>query len=81
MQNLTHYRRLQPGHYDPVFVLALMGACMMDGSITTPMAWVEVGRTNAVSLFIAAMSSKDPEIRFLAVNVLTGVWRGFQVRS
>ncbi|KAG8877942.1 hypothetical protein FRB97_002907 [Tulasnella sp. 331] len=76
--NLAPYRGLRISHYDPVFVLTLMGTCLMDGSITAPHIWSEVGRTNAVSVAIMAMSSKDPGVRSLAITVLTGVWRGFQ---
>ncbi|KAG9026256.1 hypothetical protein FRB95_009056 [Tulasnella sp. JGI-2019a] len=76
--NLAAYRGLRATLYDPVFVLTLMGTCLVDGSITTPLAWSEVGRTNAISIAIAAMSSKEPGVRSLAITVLTGVWRGFQ---
>lgn len=79
--NVALYRGLRAAHYDPVFVLTLMGTCLVDGSITTPLGWSEVGRTNAMSIAIMATSSKDPGVRSLATTVLTGVWRGFQVRS
>lgn len=69
---------MQPTHYDPMFILSLMGACLVDGSIN-PMSWTEIGKTNTLSIAIMAMSSKDQAVRSLAVNVLMGVWRALQV--
>lgn len=77
--DLADYQGLQTSSYDPIFILSLLGACLIDGSIKTSADWTEVGKTNALSVAIAAMSSKQPGMRSLASNILVGVWRAVQV--
>jgi len=65
--------------YDPVFLLLLFGKMLQDGPPTSNVAWVELFRTNVVSLFIRALSSKQDVVRDLALSQLAGLWSFLEV--
>lgn len=67
--------------YDPLFLLLLFSQMLADNPPTTPSAWIELFRTNIVSLFIRTLSAKDAQLRDVALCQLTALWRHLQVRS
>lgn len=61
--------------YDPVFLILLLSQTLAENPPSSAFAWVELFRTNIVSLLIKAMSSKDDGIRDAALCQLTGLWQ------
>ncbi|KAF8994562.1 ribosome 60S biogenesis N-terminal-domain-containing protein [Cyathus striatus] len=61
--------------YDPVFVMLLFTQMLADGPPTGAFGWVELFRTNAVGLYIRALSSKDLTIREVALSQITALWK------
>ncbi|OCF45143.1 hypothetical protein I317_00945 [Kwoniella heveanensis CBS 569] len=55
--------------YDPVFVMGLLSSTMCEGTITG-LDWVEILRSNVLSLTVCGLSSRDAEIRALANYIL-----------
>jgi hypothetical protein len=67
--------------YDPNFVLALLASTLLDdGSTMSGMEWVALFRSNSVCVAIRALSSKLPQLREIASQVLLGLWAALQVR-
>jgi nucleolar pre-ribosomal-associated protein 1 len=56
--------------YDPIFVIPLFSRVIRDHPPETALVWVEVFRTNIVSLLICALSAKYEEVRALALTQL-----------
>ncbi|WVQ93728.1 hypothetical protein IAU59_000805 [Kwoniella sp. CBS 9459] len=56
-------------HYDPVFVMSLLASTMCEGTITG-LDWVEILRSNVLSLTICGLSSRDADIRGVASYIL-----------
>lgn len=67
--------------YDPVFVLLLMARLPYETSNMKAMQWVELFRTNAVSVAALCLSSKDSSMRELAFKVLGTLWNSIQVNT
>jgi nucleolar pre-ribosomal-associated protein 1 len=65
--------------YDPLFLVLLLGAMLEDSPPSTGLDWVQVFRTNIVSLAICTAASKDPQARQVALLVLSGVINGIKV--
>ena len=65
--------------YDPVFVLLLFSQMLAGGAPTTALAWVQMFRTNVVSLLIRALSSHVGEVRALAMVQVAGLYAALQV--
>ncbi|PPR04905.1 hypothetical protein CVT24_007149 [Panaeolus cyanescens] len=61
--------------YDPVFIMLMFGHMLVDGPPTSAFGWIELFRTNIVSLFIRALSAKDEEIRSIAMVQIVGLWK------
>ncbi|KAF8185167.1 ribosome 60S biogenesis N-terminal-domain-containing protein [Pholiota molesta] len=61
--------------YDPVFLMLLFSQMLADQSPMSAFGWIELFRTNVVSLFIRALSSKEGEIRDLAMCQIVGLWK------
>lgn len=66
--------------YDPVFVMLLFARVVDEGLQRSTLRYVELFRTNAVSLLIRALSAKDAVVRSIALQQLTAVWQILQVR-
>jgi nucleolar pre-ribosomal-associated protein 1 len=65
-------RSLEDEHiYDPVFVILLFSRAIRLSPPATALVWVEVFRTNVVSLLICALSGKHSELRELALTQLS----------
>ncbi|KAL1732959.1 ribosome 60S biogenesis N-terminal-domain-containing protein [Schizophyllum commune] len=60
--------------YDPIFLVLLFAQMILECPPTTALAWVEVFRTNIVSLMIRMMSAREGEVRELATNQLASLW-------
>ncbi|GJE99428.1 ribosome 60S biogenesis N-terminal-domain-containing protein [Phanerochaete sordida] len=60
--------------YDPVFVMLLFSRVLVDSVPETALAWVQMFRTNVVSLVIRALSSHREEVRTLAITQLAGLY-------
>ncbi|KAG5724436.1 Laccase-2 [Termitomyces sp. T112] len=61
--------------YDPIFLMLLFAQMLAENPPESGFAWVEVFRTNIVSLFIRALSSKCEMIRDIALCQLAGLWQ------
>ena len=66
--------------YDPTFLMLLFSQMLTDQTPTSAFGWIELFRSNVVSLFIRALSVKDGQIRDLALCQIVGLWRQMQVR-
>ncbi|RDB20241.1 Uncharacterized protein C14G10.02 [Hypsizygus marmoreus] len=64
--------------YDPVFLMLLFAQTFAEALPTSAVVWVELFRTNIVSLLIKALSSKDGEIRDVALCQLAALWQYLQ---
>ncbi|KAI5885092.1 uncharacterized protein SCHCODRAFT_02753782 [Schizophyllum commune H4-8] len=60
--------------YDPIFLVLLFAQMILECPPATALAWVEVFRTNIVSLLIRMMSARESEVRELAANQLASLW-------
>ncbi|KAF9460940.1 ribosome 60S biogenesis N-terminal-domain-containing protein [Collybia nuda] len=61
--------------YDPIFLILLFSQTLVENPPSSAFAWVELFRTNIVSLLIRAMSSKDDRIREVALSQIAGLWK------
>ncbi|EIW81785.1 hypothetical protein CONPUDRAFT_143472 [Coniophora puteana RWD-64-598 SS2] len=68
----------EPDVYDPVFVVALFARMLASHPPSTGMGWVEVFRTNAVSILVKCLSAKDAGLRSAALSGIVGVWKLLQ---
>ena len=66
--------------YDPVFVMLLFGHTISHSPPGSALAWVELFRTNVVSLLIRALSSKDKNMRYVALCQIATLWKYLEVR-
>ncbi|KAF5371492.1 hypothetical protein D9615_009605 [Tricholomella constricta] len=61
--------------YDPVFLMLLCAQTLAENPPESAFAWVELFRTNVVSLLIKALSSKDGAIRDIAMCQIAALWQ------
>jgi nucleolar pre-ribosomal-associated protein 1 len=66
--------------YEPMFLVLLFACMLSDCPPDSAFAWVELFRTNIVSLLIRALSAKDDTIRELALCQIVGMWQCLEVR-
>ena len=66
--------------YDPVFLLLLFNQMMAERLPSSSIAWLELLRTNVVSLFLRALSARDGQIRELALCQVISLWKCLEVR-
>ncbi|THH28288.1 hypothetical protein EUX98_g5899 [Antrodiella citrinella] len=60
--------------YDPVYVILLVAQLLAEQGTYPALVWVQVFRTNVVSLLIRALSSTDGAIREVALVQITGIY-------
>jgi len=72
-------KQVQEDLYDPVFLMLLFGQMLADQAPSSAVGWIELFRTNVVSLFVRALSAKDGRMRNLALGVVVGVYRHLEV--
>ena len=65
--------------YDPVFLMLLFAQTLAEDLPGSAFEWVEVFRTNVVSLVIKGLSSRDEGIRDVALTQLAVLWRSLEV--
>ncbi|KAF8890435.1 ribosome 60S biogenesis N-terminal-domain-containing protein [Infundibulicybe gibba] len=61
--------------YDPLFLIFLFAQMLAHDPPTSAFAWVELFRTNIVSLLLRALSSKDDRIRDVALCQISALWK------
>lgn len=59
-----------PVQYDPIFLLSLLSAALMDTKEMTHLDWVSLFRTNVVSVALRALACRELEIREIAAQAL-----------
>lgn len=59
--------------------MLLFSHMLVEQTPATAFGWIELFRSNVVSLFIRALSAKDGEIRELALCQIVGLWRHMEV--
>lgn len=59
--------------YDPVFVLALFGAMLVEGNLTG-LEWVEVMRCGGIGIVVCCLSSRDQHMRQYANWLLSNTF-------
>lgn len=67
--------------YDPVFVLLLFALMLMESPPESALEWVQLCRTNVVSLLIRSLSANDSGIRRTALCQIAGLWNCLEVRT
>ena len=78
----TSVTDIQEGHYDPLFVVLLLGLVnQADGASITisNMDWVQLFRSNVVCVLISCLSSRQDTLRALAWTVFGGLLLTIQV--
>lgn len=66
--------------YDPVFVMLLFGHMFSHSPPDSALAWVDLFRTNVVSLLIRTLSSKNNDVRKIALSQIATLWKCLEVR-
>ncbi|TFK33679.1 ribosome 60S biogenesis N-terminal-domain-containing protein [Crucibulum laeve] len=61
--------------YDPVFLILLFGQMLSECPPESAFAWIELFRTNIVSLFLRALSAKDGKLRDVALCQIAALWK------
>ncbi|KAH9916809.1 ribosome 60S biogenesis N-terminal-domain-containing protein [Fomitopsis serialis] len=64
--------------YDPVFILLLLSQTLSSSPPTSALNWVQLFRTNVVSLLIRAVSAKDEQLRDVALAQLAALHKTLQ---
>ncbi|KAJ7675860.1 ribosome 60S biogenesis N-terminal-domain-containing protein [Mycena polygramma] len=60
--------------YDPVFLILIFAQAMAEKIPESAFGWIELFRTNIVSLLIRALSTKDQHLREVARSQLAALW-------
>ncbi|RPD59503.1 hypothetical protein L227DRAFT_654118 [Lentinus tigrinus ALCF2SS1-6] len=66
------------GTYDPVFVLLLIAQMLADSAPSSAWDWVQLFRTNVVSLVLRALSAKDVQLREAAWAQVAAIYRALE---
>ncbi|KAI0333443.1 hypothetical protein GY45DRAFT_306027 [Cubamyces sp. BRFM 1775] len=64
--------------YDPVFVLLLFAQMLADGTPQSALVWVQLFRTNVVSLLLRTLSAKDAQLRDVAWAQTAALYRALE---
>jgi nucleolar pre-ribosomal-associated protein 1 len=65
--------------YDPFFLMLLFSQMLSEHPPMSALSWIELFRTNVVSLFIRALSAKDGRMRDYAVCQIVALWKHMEV--
>ncbi len=65
--------------YDPLFIILLFSQMLIEGPPTSALGWVQLFRTNVVSLLIRALSSHQGSFREMAISQISGLYQHMQV--
>jgi nucleolar pre-ribosomal-associated protein 1 len=69
------------GVYDPVFLTFLVAQLVLEHKQFSSTEWVEVFRSNIVSLVICVFTSRNEDFRSVGVTTLAGLLQRVQVRT
>ena len=61
--------------YDPVFLILLFGHMLAESPPTSAISWIEMFRTNIVSLVLRALASKDAGMREVALLQIVALYK------
>ncbi|KIM48447.1 hypothetical protein M413DRAFT_16355 [Hebeloma cylindrosporum] len=75
VQSSTNPEPQGPSLYDPFFIMLLFTQMLSDNPPTSALSWIELFRTNIVSLFIRALSAKDGRTRDYALCQIVALWK------
>ncbi|KAJ8490078.1 hypothetical protein ONZ51_g2525 [Trametes cubensis] len=64
--------------YDPVFVLLLFAQMLADSAPSSALVWVQLFRTNVVSLLLRTLSAKDAQLRDVAWAQTAALYRSLE---
>ncbi|KAI8984871.1 ribosome 60S biogenesis N-terminal-domain-containing protein [Trametes punicea] len=64
--------------YDPLFVLLLFAQMLASSAPTSALVWIQLFRTNVVSLLLRALSGKDPQLREIAWAQIATLYRALE---
>ncbi|GBE85449.1 hypothetical protein SCP_0706360 [Sparassis crispa] len=64
--------------YDPVFVVLLFAQVMAEGPPTSALSWMQLFRTNVVSLLVRTLSAEDNHLRDVAMAQLAALFKCLQ---
>lgn len=67
--------------YDPKFVLSLFAHMLFESPPASALAWVQLCRTNVISLLIRALSAQDNGVRSAAFCQIAALWKCLEVRD
>ena len=65
--------------YDPVFAILLFSQALASNPPSSALGWIQLFRTNIVSLLLRAVSAKDEQIRSIALGQLAALHKTLQV--
>ena len=65
--------------YDPIFVAQLFGQCLLDAGAYSALEWVELFRSNAVSVVVCMLSYREAVLRLLGFSILGNLWLALKV--
>ena len=61
--------------YDPVFVILLFAQMLKDDQPTSALSWVQLFRTNVISLVVRSLSARDDQLRELALAQIASLYK------
>ncbi|KZT67038.1 hypothetical protein DAEQUDRAFT_694819 [Daedalea quercina L-15889] len=64
--------------YDPVFMMLLLAQTLSSSPPSSALSWIQLFRTNVVSLLIRAVSARDEQLRSIALAQLAGLHKTLQ---
>lgn len=67
--------------YDPLFIILLFCHGLLEGPPDNALSWVQLFRSNIVSLIIRSLSSPDDDLRRLGRAQMQMLWKVIEVRS
>jgi len=65
--------------YDPLFVILIFCQGILEGPPDSSLSWVQLFRSNVVSLIIRSLSSPDDDLRMLALAQMRMLWKILEV--
>lgn len=78
-QDGTDFQAVDAQLYDPVFVILLCAQMVADCQPSSALGWVQLFRTNAISLLIRSLSSKDEPTRDMSLLQVASIAKSLEV--
>lgn len=67
--------------YDPALLLLLLAHSFIEGPPQSALSWVQLYRSNIISLTIRCLSATDSNLRLFATQQLSALWKLMQVST